>query len=151
MAGCGDDEEDSQKNEQAGPTTAQTQTQTAPKGHGGDPPPAPGVGKSPEDQPGGAGDEEPARAPAVFTGLAGSVGPSIVRVPPFIAVRVELRSADGGRYALRLGDKTVRAGPGRRAGTFTHPGLRQGEALKGRQVGGDGGAIRIEASAEPGP
>ena len=64
-------------------------------------------GGSPEDQPGGAGDEIPARSQAQFTGRDGRVSPRLVRVPPFISVRVELRSADGAEYKLSGGGKTI--------------------------------------------
>ncbi len=50
---------------------------------------------SPEDEPGGAGDEEPARTLALFTGEGGRITPRTVRVPAFISIRVELRSEDG--------------------------------------------------------
>ena len=36
---------------------------------------------------------------ALFTGRGGRLTPRVVRVPPFIAIRVELRSADGATYA----------------------------------------------------
>ena len=59
---------------------------------------------SPEDQPGGAGDEEPARSLALLTGEGGRITPPTVRVPAFISIRVELRSGDGREYGLRFGD-----------------------------------------------
>ena len=106
---------------------------------------------SPEDQPGGAGDEVPARAPALLTGRGGRIRPRVVRVPPFIAVRVELRSADGRPYALRLRSKVLRVGPEVATQSTTLGGLHHGEAVTGRPVGGQGNPVRIEASAEPGP
>jgi hypothetical protein len=75
----------------------------------------------------------------------------VVRVPPFIAVRVELRSADGRPYALRFGSRVVRVGPQVAAMSTTFAGLRQGEGITGRPAGGRGNPVRIEASAEPGP
>jgi hypothetical protein len=106
---------------------------------------------SPEDQPGGAGDEVPARAPALVTGRGGRIRPRVVRVPPFIAVRVELRSADGRPYALRFGSKVLRVGPQVATMSTTLRGLHHGEAITGRPVAGGGNPVRIEASAEPGP
>src|SRR4029078_5822261 len=44
---------------------------------------------SPESLPGGAGDEEPARVLALFTARGGRITPPVVRVPPFISVKVE--------------------------------------------------------------
>jgi hypothetical protein len=74
-----------------------------------------------------------------------------VRVAPFIAIRVELRSADGRAYALRFGHKVLRAGPQVAAMSTTLPGLHQGQAVTGRPVGGSGNPVRIEGSGEPGP
>jgi hypothetical protein len=106
---------------------------------------------SPEDQPGGAGDEEPARVQALFTGRGGRITPRVVHVPPFIAVRLSLRSADGRDYGLRFpGRGSVRTG--RRATTVstTLEGLRSGVAINGLPAG-SGNRVQIVADAEPGP
>jgi hypothetical protein len=71
-------------------------------------------------------------------------------VPPFISIRAELRSADGGRYALRFGGRTLRVGGEISARSILLEGLRTGDAIAGERVGG-GNSVRIEASAEPGP
>jgi hypothetical protein len=151
-AGCGGDDEGNKE------------SATRPSSSTPAPPPAPdgkkgkkGTGQetggkpSPEDQPGGAGDEVPARAPALFTGRGGRIRPRVVRVPPFIAVRVELRSADGRPYALRFGSKVLRVGPQVAGMSTTLGGLHHGEAITGRPVGGRGNPVHVEASAEPGP
>ncbi len=98
---------------------------------------------SPEQQPGGAGDGETARVPALFTGRDGRIRPRVVRVPPFIAIQVELRSADGAAYDLRFGRRLVRDGQ-----TADFAGLRAGHALVGN---GPAGSVRIVANAQPGP
>jgi hypothetical protein len=113
-------------------------------------PPARTAPKSPEGQPGGAGDEQPARVPASFTGRAGRISPSAVHVPPYIAVRVTLRSGDGRAYGLRFGGALVRGGGGRGTGSATLNGLRPGKSVTGEPVGG-GSPVRIVADAEPGP
>jgi hypothetical protein len=100
---------------------------------------------SPENAPGGAGDEEPARTLALFTGRGGRISPTIVRVPPFIAVEIKLRSGDGAEYALRFGSVTIRAGD-----TTTIDGLRPNESVTGVPEGA-GNRVRISATAEPGP
>ena len=105
---------------------------------------------SPEAMPGGAGDEEPARTLALFTGRAGRITPRVIRVPAFISVRVELHSADGATYALRFGDTTITAGGQLNSVSTTIGGLRPGEAIAGR-AGGKGTDVRISATAEPGP
>jgi hypothetical protein len=106
--------------------------------------------ESPEDQPGGAGDEQPARTLALFTGRAGRITPRVIRVPAFISVRVELRSADGATYSLRFGKKTIAAGERLNSHATTIDGLRPGEAVTGEPAGA-GNPVRIEATAEPGP
>jgi hypothetical protein len=107
-------------------------------------------GEGPEDLPGGAGDEEPARTLALFTARGGRITPRVVRVPAFIAVKVELRSADGQAYALRFGDTTITAGGELSSVSTTLDGLRPGEAITGKPAG-PGNPVRIEATAEPGP
>lgn len=154
--GCGDDEEQrrpAERTESAPQATtkapAKTETSTGDEqapigdGHGGG-------HESPEDQQGGAGDEEPARSQALLTGRGGTITPRLVRVPPYIAVRVELRAADGRSYGLRFGRRAVRAGAEVGSSSTTLDGLRPGAAYTGRPIGG-GNAVRIEASAEPGP
>jgi hypothetical protein len=106
--------------------------------------------EAPEDMPGGAGDEEPARTLALLTGRGGRITPRVVRVPAFIQVVVELRSADGATYALRFGDTTIRAGGELSSVSTRIDGLRPGEAVTGRPTGA-GNPVRIEATAEPGP
>ncbi len=106
--------------------------------------------ESPEDEPGGAGDEEPARTLALLTAENGRIRPRVVRVPAFISIQVELRSKDGREYGLRFGDVTITAGGGLNSVSTTIDGLRPGEAIVGRPTGA-GNRVRIEATAEPGP
>lgn len=106
--------------------------------------------ESPEDQPGGAGDEEPARTLALFSAENGRITPRVVRVPAFISIQVELRSKDGREYGLRFGDVGIRAGGQLSSVSTTIDGLRPGEAIVGRPIGA-GNRVRIEATAEPGP
>jgi hypothetical protein len=105
---------------------------------------------SPEDQPGGAGDEEPARSLALFTGEGGRITPRTIRVPAFISIRVELRSEDGREYGLTFGDDTIRVSSGLSSASTTIDGLRPTEAIVGTPTG-PGNRVRIEATAEPGP
>ena len=120
------------------PTVESTVTESAPEATG------------PEDQPGGAGDEEPARTLALFTAENGRITPRVVRVPAFISIQVELRSEDGREYGLRFGDVTITAGGGLNSVATTIDGLRPGKAVAGEPTGA-GNRVRIEATAEPGP
>jgi hypothetical protein len=157
VAGCGGDDESSTPT--APTTTAETETtpvvttptetepatETAPA----DTTPTQ-TETSPEDQPGGAGDEEPARTLALFTARNGQIRPRVVRVPAFIAVQIELRSADGATYALRFGDVTITAGGQTNSTSTTIDGLRPNESIAGVPQGA-GNKVRISATAEPGP
>ena len=105
---------------------------------------------SPEDQPGGAGDEEPARTLAMFTGEGGRIVPRVVRVPAFISIRVELRSADGRDYGLRFPGETIKVSGGLGSVSTTFDGLRPGQVLVGTPIGA-GNRVRVAATAEPGP
>ena len=140
----------------AAPTRAETapaEPQTAPQGRA---PEAPGSlpsddgggtrGRS-EGGAGGVGDELPAHSEALFTGRGGRVLPPVVRVPPFIAIRARLRSADGAGYLLRARSRTLRAS-GRASAAATFDGLRPGRRIV---LEGPNGRVVIEASAEPGP
>jgi hypothetical protein len=155
-AGCGGDDEP----EATAPTTTaetettpvvttptDTQTETKPM----ETAPAPAKTEtSPEDMPGGAGDEEPARTLALFTARGGRIRPRLVRVPAFISIQIELRSADGENYSLRFGDVTIRAGGAINSTSTTIDGLRPGESIAGVPQG-TGNMVRISATAEPGP
>jgi hypothetical protein len=153
VGGCGGDK----KQTDTGPKppsrtqTATSQSPTTPQG------PAPktqtGVPKtttSPEQATGGAGDENPARSQALLTGRGGRISPAVVRVPPYISIRIELRSADGRTYTLRFGRRRIQAGGQISSASASFPGLRPGKVLVGRPVGA-GNRVRIEANAEPGP
>jgi hypothetical protein len=110
-----------------------------------------GLGTSePETQTGGAGDEVPAAAMALFTGRGGEIKPRVVRVPAYISILVQLRSADGAEYGLTFGDRTVKVSPGLSSAGARLDGLRPGAKLVGKSTTG-GDEVRIEATAEPGP
>jgi hypothetical protein len=155
FAGCGGDDE-----EQAGTTTAPaeapapTATVTAPTETAEtEPAPSPTEPEpqtSPEDQPGGAGDEEAARTLALFTGEDGRITPPVVRVPAYISIRVELRSGDGREYGLTFEGEGITVGGGLGSVSTTIDALRPGEAVVGTSKGA-ANRVRIEATAEPGP
>jgi hypothetical protein len=107
--------------------------------------------ESPEDMPGGAGDEEPARSQALFTAAGGRVTPRVVRVPAFISVRVELRARDDGPYVLEIDGQRIEVGGQLSSGSVSLDGLRPGDAYVGTLSGAASGRVRVEATAEPGP
>jgi len=158
LAGCGGDDED--KPSVSAPTTESTtteqtttdtetaevdpETETLPNDGDGN-----GVGTG-ENQQGGAGDEQPAETLALFTGENGKITPAVVRVPAFISIRVELRSADGNEYALTFAGETIEVHGGLGSVSTRLDGLRPGTKVVGTPTGASG-KVRIEATAEPGP
>jgi hypothetical protein len=153
VGGCGGDDEPTPPATQEGTvseeTTATSEAETTPPNPETETLPNDGDGTGTgESGQGGAGDEQAAETLALLTGENGAITPAVVRVPAFISVRVELRSADGGAYELRFGDKTIEVGDGLSSRSTTFEGLRPGAKLVGT---GTGGKVRIEATAEPGP
>jgi hypothetical protein len=150
-AGCGgDDEKSSGTTAPAAstPTTASTPAPAATTPATGTQVQPPAT-TSPENQPGGAGDEEPARVEAALTGRGGTVGPREVRVPPYIAVEVTLHSADGRDYSITVGGKRASVGSGHRTDSISLSGLRPNASYS--VTASDGRSIKVVASAEPGP
>ena len=159
LIGCGGDDDDSTRPAATAPaetatteSTPTTETEEAEKPAETETEPSEGPEGEPggEDMPGGAGDEEPARIQALFTARGGRITPRVVRVPAFIAVKVELHSADGQTYALRFDDTTITASAEFPSVSTTIDGLRPGEAIAGKPAS-QGNPVRIEATAEPGP
>ena len=164
LSGCGGDDEDQRATtptethtESSSPDSTFTEIEPEPEKakpklvptETVEPPPE----TSPEEAPGGAGDEEPARSLALFTGEGGRITPRVIRVPSFISIRIELRSADGGPYALAFGREAIGVSGAPGPVSTTIDGLRPGAAVVGRPIGRGtlGTKVRIEATAEPGP
>jgi hypothetical protein len=153
LAGCGGDDEDEPGTAPAGTTATANETPSLPEEPATVTEEAPETepATTPEDQEGGAGDEVPAESQALLTGRGGRITPRVVRVPAFISVRVELRSADGAPYVLRFGGTTLAVRDEVRSVSHRFDGLRPGAALVGKSATGAGNPVRIEATAEPGP
>lgn len=153
VSGCGgDDEEPSSTPTATAPAPTATETESAPTETEQEPRSTESVPTetTPEDEEGGAGDEEPARTLALFTAKDGRITPRVVRVPAFISIEVQLRSADGARYRMRFGDTTISVGGALGSVSTSLDGLRPGKAIVGIPEG-PGNRVRIEATAEPGP
>jgi hypothetical protein len=148
LAGCGGGDDDSGTTPRATSTPSTPTTDTGPKAKTPETPTT-STSTSPEQQPGGAGDETPAHFDASLTGRGGRITPREVQVGPFISVRVRLRSADGQIYRLRINGKTLQAQGGDTA-ELSLPGLRAGRSYTLEQPSG-GPAVKITANAEPGP
>jgi hypothetical protein len=95
-----------------------------------------------------SGDEVPISTQALFTGRGGKITPAKIEVPPFIAVTVVLRSADGKSYGLALPTHGVITN-GR--AQLKLSGLRAGDRYVLKTKGATPARVIIEANAEPGP
>jgi hypothetical protein len=93
------------------------------------------------------GDEEAIRSEAVFTGKGGRLTPRQVRVPAFIAIRVILRSTDGGAYSLTIEGHRLSIN-GNATDELELDGLLPDKSYAGKSPQGN---VRVVASAEPGP
>jgi hypothetical protein len=105
---------------------------------------------SPEQQPGGAGDETPISTQALFTGKGGDITPATIRVPPFIAVKVVLHSADGASYGIEVAHHELNVDGSHPTATVQLSGLRAGKRYT-VAVNGAPETLAIVANAEPGP
>jgi hypothetical protein len=158
LAGCGADSETVQDPRRDAPESMSTGTDhepttAEPKNESPSEPtvtaPADRGPKTPEQQPGGAGDEQPIGVDAVFTGRRGDVTPRVVQVPPFIQVKVTLVSGDGRKYALTIDGTRLTVGGSVKRRSVQLAGLHQNGSYRGKLA--TGGGVEIVASAEPGP
>ena len=156
LGACGGDDEaepaptDTQLETQTEQTESETAEEEVPPPTAEEPTETEPAPTSPEDLEGGAGDEEPARSLALFTAEAGRIAPRVIRVPAFISIRIELRSADGRAYGLTFRGAKIRVSGQLSSVSTTIDGLRPGDRLVGTPSGASG-QVRIEATAEPGP
>jgi hypothetical protein len=161
LSACGDDEEEpagssTTTTEQTDTATTDTDTTepdtTEDEPSGGDDSPSGGITApskdSGEDQEGGAGDEVPASSQALISGRDGGFHPTVIHVPPFIAIRVELISEDGVEYELEAKGRKIKAGGEIRSASTLFPGIRAGERIV---LTGPQGKVTVQADAEPGP
>jgi hypothetical protein len=95
-----------------------------------------------------SGDEVPISTQALFTGRGGKITPAKIQVPPFIAVTVVLKSADGKTYSIQVKNRGVATNGTAR---LKLAGLRAGDRYVIKNNSGTPARLIIEANAEPGP
>jgi len=130
LSGCGGDEETSSSSSPA-PTPTET----------------PAL-ESPEDQPGGAGDEEAIRVPVQFTVDGEGITPPQVAVPAFLALELSVSNDLPEPVTVRLeGAEPLTVAPGE-TGRMLLEGRRPGSY---RVDAGAAGEAILVTGAEPGP
>jgi cytoskeletal protein RodZ len=150
LAGCGGDDQDETASP-ATPSPAATATPPATATPSATPTAtatATATPQNPEDQPGGAGDEEPVRVPVEFTVRDRGISPPQVAVPAFLALELVIHNQTAGTVVARLeGAEPLTVGAG-----------ETGRArLEGRKKGqyvvdfGDLGQALLISGTEPGP
>ena len=141
VTGCGDDDEPVVE----APTADVVTTE---EGATAELPDAP---TSPEEQEGGAGDEEAARSEVELEFSRNGLEPPIVRVAPFIAVKLIVRSVDGSEYDLTVsGPQSGGGANGTSQTDLDLEGLRPGQEYEVRERN-TGSVTAIVASDEVGP
>jgi hypothetical protein len=152
LAGCG--EEDPPR--ASGPAPTEPPSSAPPPTRAPAEPPAgmattptePEAATSPEEQKGGAGDEEPIRVPATFTFTRKGVTPPVVAVPAFLTIELAGVSKDGKPHTLNFEGTVIEVPAGGR-GSARIEGRKAGRyplAVDGRP-----NAVTIVSGAEPGP
>jgi len=159
-AGCGgDDEETSQSTPSPAATPTRTPQATPPTATAPSAPSPPpdsatpegGATPGPEEQEGGAGDEEAVRVPVDLTVRASGVRPSTVKVPGFLALELRVRNRTPQAVTVPVegakGPGELSVAPGQ-TGTLRLEGLRPGRY---RVDAGAAGSATLVSGAEAGP
>ncbi len=100
---------------------------------------------------GGAGDEEAVRVPVTLTADGGSLSPTVVTIPAFLAIELRV-SAKGGAEKLTIsapGGGTLSVASGRTA-TKRLAGLKPGDYLV-TTAGGGKATLHVVNGGDPGP
>jgi hypothetical protein len=158
-AGCGGDDETAQSTPSPTATPTRTPQATPPTATAPSAPSPPpdsatpegGATPGPEEQEGGAGDEEAVRVPVDLTVRASGVRPATVNVPGFLALELRVRNRTPNEVTVTVegakgpGSLTVAAAE---TGTLRLEGLRPGRY---RVDAGAAGRATLVSGAEAGP
>jgi hypothetical protein len=151
LVGCGgDDSEQTAAPTPTAPPPAATETPapTATETATATPTPTATPTENPEDQPGGAGDEEPIRVPVEFTVRDRGITPPQVAVPAFLGLELIVNNELADPIEVTLeGAEPLSVGPGE-TGRMRLQGRRKGQYVV--DFGAAGQALLL-TGAEPGP
>jgi hypothetical protein len=148
IAGCGGGGGGGKTTTAAQPAPSTTVTTNSASGSTSLPPPTTTTESKSTSNEQQSGDETPISTQALFTGRGGKITPQKIEVPPFIAVTVVLRSADGKTYSIEVPNHGI-ATNGR--AQLKLPGLRAEDRYVIKNNSGTPATLIIEANAEPGP
>jgi hypothetical protein len=148
LAGCGDDEPSAGSSPTPAPTAAATETPSPTAEPTETATPTPTEQPAPEEQEGGAGDEEEARVPIAFVVSEDGVLPVRASLPAFLALELIVRNRTSDPVVARLeGAEPITANPGETSRM----------RLEGRPRGryevdfGEGRSAVVVTGVEPGP
>jgi hypothetical protein len=150
LVGCGGDDAEQTAAPTATPPPVATETpaETATETATATPTPTATATENPEDQPGGAGDEEPIRVPVEFTVRDRGITPPQVAVPAFLGLELIVNNELADPIEVTLeGAEPLSVGPGE-TGRMRLQGRRKGQYVV--DFGAAGQALLI-TGAEPGP
>jgi hypothetical protein len=151
LVGCGgEDSEQTAAPTATAPPPAATETPapTATETATATPTPTATATENPEDQPGGAGDEEPIRVPVEFTVRDRGITPPQVAVPAFLGLELIVNNELADPIEVTLeGSEPLNVGPGE-TGRMRLQGRRKGQYVV--DFGAAGQALLL-TGAEPGP
>jgi hypothetical protein len=148
LAGCGDDEPTATSSPTPAPTAAATERATPTTTPTETPSPTATEQPGPEEQEGGAGDEEEARVPVRFTVGDDGVEPPEVGVPGFLALELIIRNDTSQPIVARLEATEPLA---------VNPGETTRARIEGRRPGrypidfGAAGEAVLVTGVDPGP
>jgi hypothetical protein len=148
LAGCGDDEPTATSSPTPAPTAAATERATPTTTPTETPSPTATEQPGPEEQEGGAGDEEEVRVPVRFTVGDDGIEPPEIGVPGFLALELIIRNDTSRPIVARLEDTEP---------LTVNPGETTRARLEGRRPGrypidfGAAGDAVLVTGVEPGP
>jgi hypothetical protein len=146
--GCGPHDQDQTAAPTASPPPTATETAAPTETATPSATPTPTATENPEDQPGGAGDEEPIRVPVEFTVRDRGISPPQVAVPAFLGIELVVHNELSDPVVARLeGVEPMTVGPGQ-TGRMRLAGRRKGQYVIDF---GDVGQALLITGAEPGP
>jgi hypothetical protein len=149
LVGCGDQDTAATPTATPPPPAAtETPAPTATETATATPTPTATPTENPEDQPGGAGDEEPIRVPVEFTVRDRGITPPQVAVPAFLGLELIVNNELADPIEVTLeGSEPLSVGPGE-TGRMRLQGRRKGQYVV--DFGAAGQALLL-TGAEPGP